>query len=164
MRIIITMKESNWVKAEEVFASMSKGTVVTDFDMQMADIDVITQHGNTVSIKSQNDCYKYNSVLFEIELQSTYTNKQPIQGSLHKCEAQYYVVYMNDCNVWMMFNTAKLKEFVLNGTHHTRTTNKWTEESNRKQGRTYDRGVNITIPPKALLECEALIKTINYAI
>lgn len=151
-----------WQQAEEVFAKMSKGTVVTDLQQQYKDIDVITQHGNTVSIKVQNDCYKYNSVLFEVELQSTHTNAPPMEGSLHKCEAQYYVVYLTDCGVWMMFDTAKLKEFVLQGNHHKRTTTKWTEEKNRTQGRTYDRGINITIPPKALLQCDALIKTIEY--
>ncbi len=153
---------STWQKAEDTFAKMCKGEVVTDFDMQMADIDVITQHGNTVSVKAQNDCYKYNSVLFEIELQSTCTQFPPMDGSLLKCKADYYVIYISCDSVWMMFDTAKLKEFVLNGEHFTRTTTACTEERNRKAGRTYDRGINISIPPKSLLQCDALIKTIKH--
>ena len=154
----------DWGKVEQVFAKMCKGYVVTDFDMQVKDIDVITGMGNTVSIKAQNDCYKYNSVLFEVELHSTHTSSPPIEGSLHKCEAEYYVVYMTDVGAWLLFDTVLLKQYLKDTPHHTRTTTPITEAYNRRQGRVYDRGVNITIPPAALLESDALIKVINYRV
>lgn len=149
-----------WEKAEVELASITKGKVVTDLALQYKDIDVVTDNFS-YSVKHQTRVLKYNSLLFELTLMDT-DNGNTMDGSFIKCEADRYAIKFDD--VWLMFDTKLLKTFILDqrDTLKQKVTQGWLEDKNKAQGRTYNRGIMVSLTPKQLIDSDAFVWGRNY--
>lgn len=148
-----------WQEAEHQLANMVKGKVVTELALQYKDIDVITSN-YTYSVKHQNKVVEYDSLLFELTLQNT-DNGRKMDGSFLKCEAARYAIKFDD--TWLMFDTNLLKSFILErrDTLKERVTQRWLEDKNKAEGRTYNRGIMVSLNPKDLISSPAYITGYN---
>lgn len=151
---------SKWYKAEKELAKLVDGYVTKSKKLQFQDIDVVSPNF-TYSCKFQTGVLMYNSILFEMLLEDTTTGNK-MAGSFPKCKADRYAIKFD--NTWLMFGTAKLKEYIasVKDTLVEKTTRSDVESSNKQDGRTYDRGICLSLTPKQLIDSPAFIVGINF--
>jgi hypothetical protein len=124
------------------------GELVTDRQLQFADLDVIDESGTTYSVKYQKAAYRTGNFSFEVELGRAGTDERT-PGNFEQCKAdQYVLVYpLSDSTLQILFiDRTMLEELVDSKDWPVRGLNQRNIDINNSQGRYWNDAFSKLVP------------------
>jgi len=136
-----------WREAEQWLAARVGGSLVSDRERQLTDIDVVDGEGLTYSVKVSPAVARYNNFSFERELERSDTGERR-PGNWALCQASRYVIVVPPWDVAFVWDSAVLRPLVEAKPYPIKSLTAAAEATNA--GRVWDRSWSLIIPVRDL--------------